>query len=139
MCIYTVLTCRPTFQPPWGFRTHLTPLALNRLTPSQAEAMVQGMLGGHRLPAAVLEQIVAKTDGIPLFVEEVTKAVLEAGYITDSEHQDEGSGAAPAAGDSRHPARGVTGPARSVWGAPKAWRNWGLRSGASLPIPCCEL
>ena len=95
-CIYTVLTCRSTFQPPWSFRTHLTPLALNRLTASQAEAMVQGMLGGHRLPAAVLEQIVAKTGGIPLFVEEVTKAVLEAGYITDSENQHEGRGAAPA-------------------------------------------
>jgi tetratricopeptide (TPR) repeat protein len=94
--IYIVLTCRPTFEPPWGFRTHLTPLVLNRLTPSQAEEMVGRMLGGKRLPAAVLEQIVAKTDGIPLFVEEVTKAVVEAGRLTDVQNQDEVSGPGPA-------------------------------------------
>ena len=94
--IYVVLTCRPTFEPPWGFRTHLTRLALNRLTPAQAEEMVGQMLGGTRLPAAVLQQIVVKTDGIPLFVEEVTKAVLEAGLLTDVQNQDEMSGPVPA-------------------------------------------
>ena len=94
--LYTVLTCRPEFQPPWGFRTHLTPLALNRLTPPQAEEMVGRMLGGQRLPAAVLEQIVAQTDGIPLFVEEVTKAVLEAGLLTDVQEQDTAAGPVPA-------------------------------------------
>jgi tetratricopeptide (TPR) repeat protein len=46
--LYTVLTCRPEFQAPWGFRTHLTPIALNRLTPSQAEAMVEEVLGAVR-------------------------------------------------------------------------------------------
>ena len=86
--LYMVLTCRPTFQPPWGFRTHLTPLALNRLTPSQAEEMVGQMLGGQRLPAAVLQQIVTKTDGIPLFVEELTKAVVEAGLLTTVHDQE---------------------------------------------------
>jgi len=50
--LYMVLTCRPTFQAPWGFRTHLTPLALNRLTPSQAEEMVGQMQGGQRLICA---------------------------------------------------------------------------------------
>jgi hypothetical protein len=85
--LYIVLTHRPEFQPPWGFRTYLTPLILNRLTPAQAEVMVGRMLGGQRLPAAVLEQIVAQTEGIPLFVEEVTKAVLEAGCSTDVQAQ----------------------------------------------------
>jgi class 3 adenylate cyclase/DNA-binding winged helix-turn-helix (wHTH) protein/tetratricopeptide (TPR) repeat protein len=80
--IYTMLTCRPEFQPPWGFRTYLTLLALNRLTPPQVEEMVGEMLGGSRLPAAMLEQIVVKTDGIPLFVEELVKAVLEMGLDT---------------------------------------------------------
>src|SRR5215813_10435542 len=65
--IYAVLTCRSTFQPSWGHRTHLTPLALNRLTPPSPRLLVGKMLGGKRLPAVVLEQIVAKTDGIPLF------------------------------------------------------------------------
>jgi class 3 adenylate cyclase len=76
--LYLVLTCRPTLQPTWGFRTHLTPIVLNPLTPPHVEAMVQEMLRGRRLPAAVLAQIVAQTDGVPLFVEEVTKAVVEA-------------------------------------------------------------
>jgi tetratricopeptide (TPR) repeat protein len=57
--------------------------------------MVGQMLGGHRLPAAVLEQIVAKTDGIPLFVEEVTKAVAEAGRLADVQDQDKVSGPLP--------------------------------------------
>jgi tetratricopeptide (TPR) repeat protein len=86
--LYLVLTCRPEFQLSWGFRTYLTPLILNRLTAAQAEAMVGRMLGGQHLPAAVLAQIVAQTDGIPLFVEEVTKAVLEAGRSPDVQAQD---------------------------------------------------
>jgi class 3 adenylate cyclase/DNA-binding winged helix-turn-helix (wHTH) protein/tetratricopeptide (TPR) repeat protein len=95
MHLYTVLTCRPGVQLPWGFRTHLTPLVLNRLTPSQVEEMVGGMLEGQRLSAAVLEQIVAQTDGIPLFVEEVTKAVVESGLGTDDEDQDAATGPVP--------------------------------------------
>src|SRR5215471_10038094 len=94
--LYMVLTCRPTFQPPWGFRTHLTPLALNRLTPSQAEEMVGQILGRQRLPAAVLAQIVTKTDGIPLFVEELTKAVLEAGRYSDGPEPDAAARPLPA-------------------------------------------
>src|SRR5215467_10341411 len=94
--LYMVLTCRPTFQPPWGFRSHLTPLALDRLTPSQAEEMVGQMQGGQRLPAAVLAQIVTKTDGIPLFVEELTKAVLEAGRYSDGPEPDAAARPLPA-------------------------------------------
>ena len=91
--IYIVLTCRPTFEPPWGFRTHLMRLTLNRLTPPQAAEIVGRMLGETRLPAEVLSHIVAKTDGIPLFVEEVTKVVVEAGLLTAV--QDQGALRAP--------------------------------------------
>jgi class 3 adenylate cyclase/DNA-binding winged helix-turn-helix (wHTH) protein/tetratricopeptide (TPR) repeat protein len=94
--IYTVLTCRPEFQAPWGFRTHLTPLALNRLTLSQAEAMIEEVLGAQRLPEAARAQIVAQTDGIPLFVEEVTKAVLDAGRSLNMQTLDAVSGLGPA-------------------------------------------
>jgi predicted ATPase len=94
--ICTVLTCRPTLQLPWGFRTHLTPIVLSPLTPPQVEAMVGGMLRGQHLPAAVLEQIVVKTDGIPLFVEEVTKAVLEARCYSNTQEQDAATGPLPA-------------------------------------------
>ena len=93
--LYTVLTCRSAFQATWSFRTHLTSIALNRLTRLQVEDMVGQMLRGHRLRAAVLEQIVVKTDGIPLFVEEVTKAVVEAGLGTAVPEQDAGSGPVP--------------------------------------------
>jgi tetratricopeptide (TPR) repeat protein len=96
--LYTVLTCRPTFQPPWGFRTHLTPIVLNRLTRSHVEDMLGGILRRHHLPAGVREQIVAQTDGIPLFVEEVTKAVVEAGHDTEAQHQEAVSGPVPAVG-----------------------------------------
>jgi len=96
MRLYIMLTCRPTFEIPWGFRTHLTALTLNRLTQPQVEVMVEGMLGGQRLPATVLEQIVAQTDGIPLFVEEVTKAVVETGISSTIPGQDTATGAVPA-------------------------------------------
>ena len=81
--LYCVLTCRPIFQLPWGFRACLTPLVLAPLTPPQVEAMVEDMLGGRRLALAVRRQIVAQTDGNPLFVEEVTKAVVETGAVVD--------------------------------------------------------
>jgi class 3 adenylate cyclase/DNA-binding winged helix-turn-helix (wHTH) protein/tetratricopeptide (TPR) repeat protein len=93
--LYLVLTCRPTFHPAWGFRTHLTPITLSSLTRPHVEAMVQGILRGHHLPAAVREQIVAQTDGIPLFVEEVTKAVVEAGLSTAGPDQDAVTGPLP--------------------------------------------
>lgn len=93
MRLYTVLTCRTEFQVPWGFRTHLTPLMLPRLTAPQAAEMIGRILGERRLPGAALEQIVARTDGIPLFVEEVTKAVVEGGL--DTTIRDRGTSGVP--------------------------------------------
>jgi len=77
--IFTVLTFRPEFTPPWGAYSYLTQLTLNRLGRQQVEAMVEQVTGGKALPAEVRLQIVAKTDGVPLFVEELTKMVLESG------------------------------------------------------------
>jgi predicted ATPase len=65
-----VLTCRPEFQPPWAPRSYVTPHTLTRLTRPQVEELVLRVTGGKPLPAAVVQQIVAKTDGIPLFVED---------------------------------------------------------------------
>jgi tetratricopeptide (TPR) repeat protein len=81
--LLTLLTHRPEFRPPWPLRSHVTPLALTRLTRSQIEAMVARVAGGKPLPAAVVQQIVARTDGVPLFVEELVKAVLEAGLVQE--------------------------------------------------------
>ena len=75
--IFTVLTFRPEFTPPWSSRSYLTQLTLNRLGRSHVEAMVENVTGGKALPSEVLQQIVTKTDGVPLFVEELTKMVLE--------------------------------------------------------------
>ncbi|HEX3524505.1 MAG TPA: adenylate/guanylate cyclase domain-containing protein [Stellaceae bacterium] len=71
-----VLTFRPEFAPPWPARSHVRPLTLNRLERPQIEAMAVSLAGGKALPADVVEHIVQKTDGVPLFVEEMTKAVL---------------------------------------------------------------
>jgi predicted ATPase len=76
---------RPDFTPPWANRAHLTPLVLSRLSPSHAETMVEGVTGGKALPAEVQRQIVAKTDGVPLAVEELTKMVLESGVLREQE------------------------------------------------------
>src|SRR5207247_1361441 len=77
--LLVVLTFRPEFMPPWPVRSHVTQITLSRLAHKQAEVMVEGVTGGKALPAEVVQQIVAKTDGVPLFVEELTKMVVESG------------------------------------------------------------
>jgi class 3 adenylate cyclase/predicted ATPase len=71
-----VLTYRPEFSPPWPPRSHLTPLVLHRLERPQVEALIARRAGGKTLPAEVVQHIVAKTDGVPLYVEELTKMLL---------------------------------------------------------------
>jgi predicted ATPase len=77
----TVLTFRPDFLPPWPTRSHMTPLTLNRLERPQVEALVKHLAGDKALPTEVIQQIVSKTDGVPLFVEELTKMVLESNML----------------------------------------------------------
>jgi predicted ATPase len=83
--ILTVLTCRPTFQPSWTHRSYLTEITVNRLSPTQVEQIVNRITDGNTLPAEVLQQIIAKTDGVPLFVEEMTKALLESGHLQETD------------------------------------------------------
>jgi predicted ATPase len=78
-----LLTCRPTFQPPWSSRSYATQVTLSRLSQLQVGQMAEHVAGGKRLPAEVLRQVVEKTDGVTLFVEEMTKAVLESGILQD--------------------------------------------------------
>ena len=80
-----VVTFRPDFAAPWVGRAHVTSLQLNRFGRRQAIAMVDRVTGGKALPAEILEQIVAKTDGVPLFVEELTKTVLESGAVREED------------------------------------------------------
>jgi class 3 adenylate cyclase len=79
--IMMLLTCRPEFDLPWGFRSHLTPITLQRLPRIPIERIIHRVTGGKALPADLIEQLVDKTDGIPLFIEEMTKAVLESGQL----------------------------------------------------------
>jgi TOMM system kinase/cyclase fusion protein len=83
--ILTLLTYRPEFRPPWGFRAHLTPLTVSRLAPSHAEMMIEHVTKCKALPVEVVQQILAKTDGVPLFVEELTKMVLESGLLREED------------------------------------------------------
>ena len=73
-----IVTFRPEFNAPWVGQSHVTSLTLNRLREREAAAIIAHVLGNKRLPADVMAEIVERTDGIPLFVEEMTKAVLEA-------------------------------------------------------------
>jgi class 3 adenylate cyclase/predicted ATPase len=93
--LLTLLTCRPEFSAPWGFRAHLTPLTLTRLPQPQVAQMSVRVAGDKALPPEVVEQIVAKTDGVPLFVEELTKTVLESGLLQEAEERYELTGPLP--------------------------------------------
>ena len=76
--VLLIVTFRPEFNAPWAGRSHVTSLALNRLGEREAAAIIARIVGNKELPADVMAEIVERTDGIPLFVEEMTKAVLEA-------------------------------------------------------------
>ncbi len=76
--VLLIITFRPEFEPPWIGQPHVTALTLNRLTRLEVEAMIDRVAGNKPLPANIRQDIIDRTDGIPLFVEEMTKAVLEA-------------------------------------------------------------
>jgi predicted ATPase len=85
--ILTLFTFRPDFSPPWTGRAHLTQLTVNRLPRRQAVEVIRQVAHGKVLPPEVVEQIVAKTDGVPLFVEELTKMVLESGLLQERDER----------------------------------------------------
>jgi class 3 adenylate cyclase len=79
-----VLTHRPEFQSRWSGQGHVTALNLSKLTRAQSTAMVTALAGGKALPNSLLEQILTRTDGVPLFVEELAKTILESGELKDA-------------------------------------------------------
>jgi class 3 adenylate cyclase len=76
--VLLIVTYRPEFEPPWIGRPHVTALTINRWAERDIDAMIDGVVGNKHLPASVRQDIIERSDGIPLFVEEMTKAVLEA-------------------------------------------------------------
>ncbi len=81
--VLLIVTFRPEFQPPWTGQPQVTMLTLNRLDRRDRTALVEQISGGKALPHEVREQIVDRTDGVPLFVEELTKSVLESGLLRE--------------------------------------------------------
>jgi len=82
--LLVVATYRPELTPPWPERSHMTPITLNRLERPEVETMVGHLAGGRPLPGEVVDHIVAKSDGVPLYVEELTKAILGSGVLEAS-------------------------------------------------------
>ena len=91
-----LLVCRAEFPLPWAARSHLSQVTLRRLSRPHVETMVQRLTDSKALPTEVLHHLVATTDGVPLFVEELTKMVLESGLVKEREGQYELAGPLPA-------------------------------------------
>jgi len=82
--VLLIVTFRPEFEAPWIGRPHVTALTINRLAQRDIDAMIDRVVGNKLLPTSVRQDIIERTDGIPLFVEEMTKAVLEAGSESEA-------------------------------------------------------
>ena len=93
--VLLLMTFRPEYAPPWTSYPHVTSLTLSRLGQRQGAQMVERLTGNKPLPAEVFEQILLKTDGVPLFVEELTKTVLDSGLLSDAGDHFELSGPLP--------------------------------------------
>src|SRR5262249_11476190 len=82
--VFLLITFRPELFPPWVDEPHVTMVQIDRLERDQATAMIRDLAGGKELPTEVLDAIVSKTDGVPLYIEELTKMVLESGLLRDA-------------------------------------------------------
>jgi class 3 adenylate cyclase/predicted ATPase len=94
--VLVIITFRPEFTPPWIGRPHVTLLSLSRLPDRQRAEMITYVTGGKALPKEIADQIVHRTDGVPLFIEELTKSVLESGILTETDDGYAASGSATA-------------------------------------------
>src|SRR5262249_33354072 len=93
--LLVLLTCRPHFQPAWHHRSYITEMTVNRLSQNQIEQIAEQVARGKKLFVQMLQQIVEKTDGVPLYIEEMTKVVLEAGHLKEVDGQYELAGTLP--------------------------------------------
>jgi class 3 adenylate cyclase/tetratricopeptide (TPR) repeat protein len=92
VAMMNVLTFRSDFKAPWAARSHISPISLNRLERPEVEAMVRQQAGGKALPSEVVDYIVDKADGVPLYVEELSKAILEADFLREEQDRYELTG-----------------------------------------------
>ena len=126
LAILTLITFRPEFEPSWAGLANVGALTLQRLGRRDVQAIVGGVADGRTLPSEVMEQIVSKADGVPLFIEELTKAILKSGLLTKDQIK---LSAFRAAAAPRYPAHasgfadGTAGPARFGQGNRPDWRR----------------
>ncbi len=83
--LLNVLTFRPDFTAPWPHRSHMTPITLNRLERVEGEAIINHLAGGKTVPREVVDHITAKSDGVPLYLEELTKSALQSELLEERE------------------------------------------------------
>ena len=119
-----IVTFRPEFSPPWVGQPHVSLLSLNRLTQRETAALVDGVTGGKSLPPEILDRIVERTDGVPLFVEELTKNLLEGGLLREEEEGYALAGPLPPLAIPSSLQELADGPARSA-----SWREAGGADG----------
>ena len=85
--VLVVVTSRPEFEAPWRGADHVTTLSLQRLTPAQSQALILSVADGKSFPEAIVRTIIEKADGVPLFVEELTRNILESGLLEERDGQ----------------------------------------------------
>jgi class 3 adenylate cyclase len=88
--VLLLITFRPEFEPPWIGQPHVTSLTLSRLTRREVAGLIDSVAGNKPMPANIRQEIIERTDGIPLFIEEMTKAVLEAESQRTAERMEAG-------------------------------------------------
>jgi class 3 adenylate cyclase len=129
MCALVLVTFRPEFAPPWTGRPHVTLMSLNRLSRQQRADMIAGVTGGKALPKEIADQIIDRTDGVPLFIEELTKSVVESGLVTKAgDHYSVAGPTAPFAIPTTLHLR--CWPGSTAWDRPERWRRSVRSSGA---------
>ena len=131
--VLLVISFRPEFEAPWIEQAHVTALALSRLAPRDVDVIIDHIIGNNPLPAAVRQDIIERTDGIPLFVEEMTKAVLETAS-EDAAAADRRFGSLFCDGGPGKLARIVDGAARPARRRQESLRRSELRSVANSPM-----
>jgi class 3 adenylate cyclase/predicted ATPase len=94
--VMLLITARPEFVPPWPVYAHMTCVTLARLSRADAGLLVERVIGGKSLPQEVMSQILLQTDGVPLFIEELTKTLLENGFLCEGPEKYEMNGPYPA-------------------------------------------
>jgi hypothetical protein len=130
--VLLIVTFRPEFNPPWVGQSRVTSVTLNRLGEGEAAAIIARLVGNKELPADVMAEIVQRTDGIPLFVEEMTKAVLEAEGESPAHSC---GGSVPGLGSARKLTRFADGAARPARPGQGGGADWGGDGAGVLPCP----